>query len=92
MLQKKTASLEVSCPDGSLNVADLSAGSPLIGCDQGEALLPETFFSNYEGPNNISSFSLRGAGTASYLQSVWHCAPPAPPPTFSGNVQGRAFD
>ena len=72
-LQKKAASVEVSCPDGSLNIADLGAGSPLIGCNNAESLLPDTYFSNYEGPDNLSSFGFRGADTASFTQAVWRC-------------------
>jgi hypothetical protein len=66
--------LEVTCPDGASYVADLSPQSPLMGCNWGEALLPDTgSTTDYYG--DIMSFYLRGAHgpPAAYHATIWAC-------------------
>lgn len=77
-LEHKAASLEVTCPDGSLNIADLSPTSPLARCNRAEALLPDanSVFDSYNGPSgSFYSFHFRGAEgpPGSFSMTVWEC-------------------
>lgn len=68
--------LKVTCPDGAFYVADLSSQTPLLGCNWGEALLPDTGVNTEPyGQRPPTSFYVRGADgpPASYLATLWTC-------------------
>lgn len=64
--------LEVTCPDGSSWLVDAGPQSPLLGCNWGEALLPDVGW--VTEPYGDTSFYLRGGDRPpGYTAGIWTC-------------------